>query len=167
MIKAFDDAIRESIDKLMDAKTGTEVKTFIVEFEELMFARTKLFTQMVMQERREKENKMTAQVAKSPSWAEEMVDSIKKRRYTGTGPGKEGCTGPYGEAVEVEGTMTANYIYSDNLTRGDVHQRTAAALLKFVERAAYCGSTRTPEADIAALPDAARVLLEISEHLAP
>lgn len=46
----IDNAIEKCIQKFRDAKTGTQVKTFIAEYEELMFLKTKLLTRQIMEE---------------------------------------------------------------------------------------------------------------------
>lgn len=55
VVDVLDYAIEKSISKLINAKRGTEVRSFIVEFEELMFARTKLFTRIIMDEQMQEE----------------------------------------------------------------------------------------------------------------
>lgn len=47
-IKELDDAIGECIQKFRDETTGTGIKVLIAEFEELMYLRTKLLTQIVI-----------------------------------------------------------------------------------------------------------------------
>ncbi len=47
-IEELDDAIEECIQRLKDETTGTGIRVLIVEFEELIFLRTKLLTQMVI-----------------------------------------------------------------------------------------------------------------------
>ncbi len=51
----IDQSLQECIQKFRDAKTGTQVKTFVSEFEELMFMKTTLLTKKIMDEQRMQE----------------------------------------------------------------------------------------------------------------
>lgn len=109
MLKTFDDEIAQSINKLMNAKTGTEVRTFIVEFEALMFVRTKLFTRMIMQEQRDKECEK-AQTARNPNSIEEVLNSIRNNVYTGNDFDKKEDQKSIEEPRIVESDVTKNNI---------------------------------------------------------
>lgn len=50
LLNELDIAIEDSIKKFRNAKTGTEIRVFISEYEELMFKRERVFTQLVMDE---------------------------------------------------------------------------------------------------------------------
>ena len=53
-IQELDNLIENCIKKIRDETTGTGLRVFIAEFEELMFLRTKLLTQMVMADQQQK-----------------------------------------------------------------------------------------------------------------
>lgn len=50
-IEQLDAAIEKSIEKLKNATTGTETKLAILEYEDLMLLREKLFLELVLKER--------------------------------------------------------------------------------------------------------------------
>lgn len=132
MLKTFDDEIARSIDKLINAKTGTEVRTFIVEFEELMFARTKLLTRMIMQEQRDKECEK-AQTARNPNSIEEVLNSIRNNVYTGNDFDKKEDQNP------VEDFVRSINMCADKVTREKLRKRyteTATALIEISKRIA-------------------------------
>lgn len=169
MLKTFDDAIEQSVNKLINAKTGTEVRTFIVEFEELMFARTKLFTQMIMQEQRDEESKSnTLRQQKNSKLIEETLNSIRNAVYTGKDFDKKGGEKLMEKPAKAECAVATNHICTDRLTQKEVCRRTADALLKFIEKVTdEHNAISTHAEDIVALPEVARTLLEISKYLVP
>lgn len=57
-----------------------------------MFARTKLFTRLIMQEQREEEAKK-AQTAGDSNWIESLVKSIEKSKYDGEAKHVSGTEG--------------------------------------------------------------------------